>query len=373
MTETGPVTAVAGPFFHAAAVDTSAEQSACRSASAGPGRVAGAVTDSAAQFPIPRVPPRWRRLLSALIALALVIALVWVVHARLGWGNVLARWQGIAPSLIATAFGLFVLSALGRALRVHAFARQYTQGRLVTVLRLTLLHHTINTFMPARTGEVAYPALMHRYFGQGWQGSLADLLWLRLFDLHCLLWAALVCAGFASLHWSVALATAIGWMAMVPIGFAVLRRLGGVFSTRGRVGALIGRLLATAPQRWVATYLYTAMVWLSRFVALAVLLGAFFPISVATAAVAISVGELSFALPVNGFASAGTYEAAIVGAAAIWLDDLDGLLAAAVNVHLFMLGVTALLGAVGLLLPVQRRAQEQLRRGNSADCDGSGS
>ena len=300
-------------------------------------------------------PPRWRQALSLLTALALVVALVWVVESRLGWAEVLGRWSDIAPGLIVGAFGLFLLSALGRALRVHAFARQWTQGRFITVLRLSLLHHTINTFMPARTGEVAYPALMHRYFGQSWHGSLADLLWLRLFDLHCLLWAALVCASYASLHWSVATAAALAWMTMVPIGFAVLRRLGGVLGTRGRLGALIGRLLATAPQRWVATYLFTALVWLSRFVALAVLLGAFFPIPVTTAAVAISVGELSFALPVNGFASAGTYEAAIVGAASLWLDDLDGLLAAAVNVHLFMLAVTALLGAVGLLLPVRQR------------------
>ena len=91
-------------------------------------------------------PPRWRQALSLLTALALVVALVWVVESRLGWAEVLGRWSDIAPGLIVGAFGLFLLSALGRALRVHAFARQWTQGRFITVLRLSLLHHTINTF-----------------------------------------------------------------------------------------------------------------------------------------------------------------------------------------------------------------------------------
>jgi len=57
-------------------------------------------------------------------------------------------------------------------------------------------------------------------------------------------------------------------------------------------------------------------------------------------------------LPLHGIAGAGTYEAGIVAALLPFGVDTETAVSAAVNVHLFLLGVTLLGGALSLLLRV---------------------
>jgi uncharacterized membrane protein YbhN (UPF0104 family) len=61
-------------------------------------------------------------------------------------------------------------------------------------------------------------------------------------------------------------------------------------------------------------------------------------------------GELSSVLPVHGLAGAGTYEAGVVAALAPFRVSAVEALAAAVNLHLFLLGVSGLGGALALAL-----------------------
>jgi glycosyltransferase 2 family protein len=66
--------------------------------------------------------------------------------------------------------------------------------------------------------------------------------------------------------------------------------------------------------------------------------------------------ELSSILPFHGIAGSGSYELAAVGALVPAGVDAAAALAGAVNLHLFLLGVTLLLGALAFLLPRGRPA-----------------
>ena len=61
-------------------------------------------------------------------------------------------------------------------------------------------------------------------------------------------------------------------------------------------------------------------------------------------------GELSSVLPIHGVAGAGTYEAGVLAGLLPWGVDHAEALAAAVNLHLFVLGSTLLLTALITLL-----------------------
>ncbi|MGB2680474.1 MAG: UPF0104 family protein, partial [Candidatus Competibacter sp.] len=60
--------------------------------------------------------------------------------------------------------------------------------------------------------------------------------------------------------------------------------------------------------------------------------------------------DLTSVLPVHGIAGAGTYEAGVVAALIPFGIEAKVALAAAVNLHLFVLGLSAAGGALALLL-----------------------
>jgi uncharacterized membrane protein YbhN (UPF0104 family) len=63
--------------------------------------------------------------------------------------------------------------------------------------------------------------------------------------------------------------------------------------------------------------------------------------------------ELSTVLPFHGIAGSGSYEAAVVAALLPLGVDATAALAGAVNLHLFLLGVTMILGLLAFMLPVR--------------------
>jgi uncharacterized membrane protein YbhN (UPF0104 family) len=68
--------------------------------------------------------------------------------------------------------------------------------------------------------------------------------------------------------------------------------------------------------------------------------------------------ELSSVLPFHGIAGSGSYELAVVAALLPAGIDASRALAGAVNLHLFLLGVTLILGALAFFLPAGRREQQ---------------
>ena len=66
--------------------------------------------------------------------------------------------------------------------------------------------------------------------------------------------------------------------------------------------------------------------------------------------------ELSSVLPFHGIAGSGSYELAVMAALLPLGIEAETALAGAVNLHLFLLGVTLLLGVLALLLPAGRKS-----------------
>jgi glycosyltransferase 2 family protein len=217
---------------------------------------------------------------------------------------------------------------------------------LGALLRLTILHNTANNLIPMRTGELVFPWLMGRYFGHGIFPATAVLLWIRLLDLHFL---ALVALGIAWLRqpawvWPV---LALVWVAALGLLGLIgrLDRSGWVGAGQGRLRRTLARVLrllaGAAPAshgRVARIYLWTALTWLTKFLAFATLLRHFLPMDLWQALVGVMGAELSSVLPFHGIAGSGSYELAAVAVLVPAGVDPKAALAGAVNLHLFVLG-----------------------------------
>ena len=122
----------------------------------------------------------------------------------------------------------------------------------------------------------------------------------------------------------------------------------------GRLAALADSALASMPdsgQRLAWVYLWTLGTWVTKFIAFTTLLLAFVDMHAWQAIAGVLGAELSSLLPLHGIAGSGSYELAAVAALVPLGVSAEDALRGAVNVHIFLLGVTLALGPLGLLLP----------------------
>lgn len=308
------------------------------------------------------------------IGVGLLLALLVGVHLSVGWGPLLAPWRALSLPLLA---GLVLLSLLSyglRALRVYEYFRPCFKGCMPAVLRMSVLHNAANNLLPMRAGELVFPWLMHRYFGFRALDATAALLWIRLLDLHFILLIAIALLaqhqtsgawGVVGLLWLAAL-TLLGPlrrrvarradMAMAAGGAGGRLACGPRWNIRGPLYRLIARVALSVPSEpgtIARVYLLTALVWLLKLTAFALVLHHFLPLAPWQLLTGVMGGELSSILPFHGVAGAGSYELAMVAALVPAGVDPALALMGAVNLHLFLLGVTLLLGGLALLLSRQ--------------------
>jgi glycosyltransferase 2 family protein len=281
-------------------------------------------------------------------------ALIGVVQYSVGWGALLKPWSQFSLGLIAWLFFLAALSYAVRAVRLYEWFRPRFKGLFLPLLRLTVLHNSANNLLPMRTGELVFPWLMKRYFGHGFFDAAAALLWIRILDMHFLGLVALFVLYLRQPSW-IWWMLAMLWLAGLSI-LALIGRLG--ISSRldgpGRVRK-VARLVAGAaphnPALIARVYFWTAVTWGLKFVAFASVLHHFVPVAFWRVIAGVMGAELSSILPIHGIAGSGSYEFAAVAALVPLGVDAKQALAGAVNLHLFLLGTTVLLGALGFLLP----------------------
>ena len=103
-------------------------------------------------------------------------------------------------------------------------------------------------------------------------------------------------------------------------------------------------------------YVWTTATWSLKFVAFASVLHHFVPVAFWRVLAGVMGAELSSILPIHGIAGSGSYEFAAVAALVPLGVNAKLALAGAVNLHLFLLGTTVLLGALAFLLPKPRPA-----------------
>jgi hypothetical protein len=309
--------------------------------------------------------PRWLSLLVTVISVPVLAA--WI-HFAVGWQPLLAPWRALPPASAVLLVALMSVSALARAARIHDYFHAAVGHAPLTTLRLTLLHNLFNNLLPMRTGEAAFPLLMKRYFGESLTASTASLLWLRVLDLAALLSISLsvmLAAGTLSGTSRLLVATALFGTVVTVLALPSLRHAGHSLSRReDRVSRLLGTVLVHLPAsrlRYTRIVLSTVVTWAAKLAAFLWLAMLFTGLPAAQAMLGVAAGELSSVLPVHGLAGAGTYEGAMVGALVLSGAAHEPALVAAVNLHVFVLGVSVLFGLVARLIPVPAAGERPIR------------
>lgn len=287
-----------------------------------------------------------KRLWRPLLGIVILAAFIAFVQVYFGWRALLAPWTRLPLDEIAIAALLTLISYWLRAVRFFDYFRTEMAGRFALCIKLMLQHNLLNNLLPMRTGELSFPMLMSRYFAVPPVRSLSALLWFRLLDLHILGIFALL--AFQNALWTGPW-TLIGLVLWLPLPWLAFQ-----FSDRwrcrlthhhdhGRLRQLAGRLLQGLPLETPAfwrAWVWTFINWLVKLGAFAWVLRLFIDISYPAAWLGSIAGDLTSVLPIHGVAGVGTYEAGVVAGLLPYGVSPQPALAAAVNLHLFLLGTT---------------------------------
>ena len=274
----------------------------------------------------------------SLSVMILIITLA-VVEWQVGWYSLLTSWQGFSAGTLVLLVLLSLASNALRALRIKV-SFELPGLHYPRMFYLSTNHNLLNNLLPMRTGEVAFPVLIKRYFGIGLVASSSHLLLYRLLDLIALLSIAgvlvlwtynpLLALGLGGLTLASLLLFDQGkrllvWLLRKP-GNSRLERLSTEFSA-----------LPTRGGHFSAIVLTTYGVWLTKLLAFLGVVLQLSDLTLAQAVTSVAVADLSSILPIHGVAGSGTFEAAFVLAGKLYAIDTSALLKIAVQLHLFLL------------------------------------
>ncbi|MDJ0808108.1 MAG: lysylphosphatidylglycerol synthase transmembrane domain-containing protein [Gammaproteobacteria bacterium] len=289
------------------------------------------------------------------LGLLALLAFILFIQYYIGWIKLLTPWQQVAVPTLLLIMSQVLFSYAIRARRLYGYFKEEMRGRFAQALKLMLQHNLANNFLPMRSGEVAFPVLMSRYFSVPLTRSVPALLWFRVFDLHTLVllglgalgshWLDPYQLGFVGVVWLI-----LPWWLFMANRW-LLEKVGS--ETPGRISQLLHKLLDGAPKEkrlLLMTWFWTLLNWSVKLLAFVWLLILFADITTAQALLGVIGGELTSVLPVHGIAGAGTYEAGIVAALLPFGIRPEPALSAAVNLHLFLLGVTLIGGVLSLTI-----------------------
>jgi uncharacterized membrane protein YbhN (UPF0104 family) len=291
------------------------------------------------------------------LAVVISVALVWWLVTDARWAGVGERLRRIDVRALIFVASLFAASYAMRGARIHGEFRDELDGSkgahdYLRILRLTLVHNALVNVLPFRSGEVAFPVLLARWFGIGSGRAVVSLLWLRAQDAIVVLALAALVWPAVPIAWRVlALAAIVGGALMVP---AWARRHRGAAASGSTMLVRFGGLLERSTRRAKAGWLWTVGNWSAKLIAEAWLvelaLGPDARVSTATAALGAIGAELAAILPVQGVAGFGTFEAG--GAALLRTQGvaLQTGLEAVLVLHAVVLSFALVAGALAALL-----------------------
>jgi len=307
----------------------------------------------------------------ALVAGILLTAatVAWLV-ATSDLGDVAEALGAAAPVPIVWAVIAQAASQLFRAFRLEA-ARNQRPHRVGRSMRVVIYQTALNHILPAKLGELALVALLRHQHGIGISTGTGIMFVLRGMDLFVLVAVGLIATGIAVGEATVA---GIGAKAFLVTGLLLLvapalfyaLRPGRLLHrleprlARGRLGKFVHEMLDVVlalPFRvFLTIWLLTLAIWANLFAAAVLCYAAVtaaVPAVVAIAAMA--GGGLAFALPVNGIANVGPFEAAWTFVARTLGAAPEAALAAGVLVHLVAVLTSLALLAICLAVPLVRR------------------
>lgn len=302
-----------------------------------------------------------RRFSGLLIGLAFCAGLVWWIDRHVGFDRLMTPWLAVSPWLAAAVLLTQLSSYAARAARLAQLEAEIGWNRCGAALRLVLLHNALNLLLPMRSGEASFPLLMQRSFGSDPLRAGGLLLWLRICDLHVLAIAALLAAlqlgAPAGIVSTILLLAAIAPLLLYRLRPALMRCCDG---DHGRAARWARKIIDGLPQdrrAFSLSLLWTWAAWTIKLLGLGSLLAALLSSGTALGLLGAIGGDLSTVLPIHAPGGFGTYEAGVAAMVLPWFQGAaPALLAAAVNLHLFVLSVALGFAAVAGLLTAPRRA-----------------
>lgn len=303
-----------------------------------------------------------KRWLSLGVQLLVLLAFVWAVEHYWGWGKLLAPWARVPITLVVLVAVAQLASYSLRALRIYLAEPAIPRGDWLNCLKLILLNNLFNLLLPARTGEASFPLLLRRWFGVELSKGAGTLLWLRLLDLNVLAALAAATLGPSLLPapgvpgWLL-IAGLIGALPLIaqPLQQFTAPRLA---ARDGKAATLARKLLVGVPvhvRQIGLDLLLTWTAWGIKLAALATVFAALARLPTSTALLGAIGGDLSTVLPVHTPGGFGTYEAGVIALISPLTLPTAALLAAAVNLHLLVLGIALIAGGAAWLTQPTRK------------------
>lgn len=266
-----------------------------------------------------------RRAFSIALSLAVTAAFGYIAYYFIDWHAFVAAYARIS---LAQMVGLCALGLMTVLLRVVRLCVAIGQPLQWIYFRAVTLQGAAVATLPAKIGEAVLPLALVRQAGYSLPRAIGVLLLLRLYDLLTLIVfgavsLALLTEQFSIAHlqpvlWIAAAAT-LGVMALFPASAAMVSRLFHKYlNPQGKIVSLIDQLSFSSRdlplRRLAGLIVVSGLIWASLFLVFyltGIITGATpGPAASVLAGVA---GSLAFALPVNGLANLGPFEAAWAG------------------------------------------------------------
>lgn len=287
-----------------------------------------------------------------IIGLAILVATVWICFA------VIDVELAVYSFFQLDAKTLFLITILGgsswllRGLRIWLVLEDLTLGQAIG---MSFLHNSANNLAPMRIGELAFPALAKWLSQVKFSVSLTHLIWIRFLDFISLIGISLCIIAF--LHAQIILLIALAVLLLLTpnlIHFFVPKtislRLPDILNTARK--QLIFE--TTNIRRLYKIWLLTVNAWLSKLIAMGIMLFTLSDEGLSIVTAIILGAELSSISPVHGFAGAGSYEAGGVFGAALLGVTVTESLTLTVQLHLYVLSLTVVFGILGYFLLLKR-------------------
>jgi uncharacterized membrane protein YbhN (UPF0104 family) len=262
-----------------------------------------------------------RRAVSLALGIAITAAAIWYLITPEILRELLAVAETASWPSLALATALTAIVQWLRAWRFSIMTNHTSTLPGWPLVRIAFQLNFLNFTLPFRLGELGYPVMMRRAYGQPVAGSLGVLVLARLFDLSTVgaifMFMALVLGLGGTPTGSLALGAATAALALAPIALVLsaeaARPLLRFLPENGRLAATLKPSLAAlgARRAQLAAIALSFAIWLV-FGGLAALSAnaVASDIPPAIALLGASAGNIAFALPINGIGGLGASQAA---------------------------------------------------------------
>ena len=287
-----------------------------------------------------------------ILGVLILMATIWISSSLLDLPSVFDDLVKIPSKTAAVVFLLGAVSWILRGLRTWVV---FDKLSLTEAFGVSFLHNAANNLVPMRLGELALPALT-RWLGHvEFSVGLTSLIWIRLLDLISLIGISL-CIAMASNLGVLVFALFAALIFLTPLILSTVIPKTQYINLPSILERSRAQLIYETQngKRLQRIWRLTILSWIAKLMGMTLLLSTLSGIPM-TSIIAIILGaELSSILPIHGLAGAGSYEiGGVMGSAFMGILAITGL-ALTIQLHIFVLSLTAVFGILGVLLLLKR-------------------